>query len=106
MIESWKALDGYTFKTGDRIVLGSYGNNDRPALSVMTSFQEPMCTITVNLDEEIADDEFFVKLVLEDLCPELLAELVLRRLAHPTNRTVSAGFVERYARVWKLGSGA
>jgi hypothetical protein len=101
--KAWEALDGCRLDTGGYIRVSTYQNNGRYSLQSFTEHGEPECPITVNLDQyQIYQNEFFVKLEVEEICPEIFAELAAKGVAHPTDQVVSAGWVERYARVWRL----
>jgi hypothetical protein len=101
--KAWEALDGYRLDTGGYIRVNTYQNNGRYSLQSFTGYGEPECPITVNLDQyQIYQNEFFVKLEVEELCPEIFADLVAKGVAHPTDQVVPAGRVARYARVWRL----
>ena len=54
-------------------------------------------------DDEIPLNEFFVRYETKKYSPDVLQAFIDEGIAHPTGRDVSAGFVEKYAEVWKLG---
>ena len=78
--------------------------NGRPALQAFTEEWEPWCMVTVNLpDERLEPGEFFVHHSTREYDePGLLRAIEEAGLARFTGRTVSAGFVEKYAEVWSL----
>jgi hypothetical protein len=80
--------------------LGSYSNG-RTAVVALGEDGAPYAKLTVNLDDrELGDDEMFVRENHADF--ELARALQRADLVVPTSRIVSAGFVDRYARVWRL----
>lgn len=99
---AWTRLDGYSI-AGLELHQEWYGNG-RPALQAFTDEGEPFATVTVNLvNRELGEGEFFVKCELSDFGgADLLHALVESGLAYPTGKTVSEGFSERYAEIWRL----
>lgn len=100
--KAWEAL--HDRKLGECILqLDRYCHGDRASLQAYTEDGEPECSITVNLDEQsIEDDEFFVRFETVRYAGPIFEALTKENIAHPTGRIVSAGYVERYAEVWKL----
>lgn len=99
----WYRLHGLTL--GDyTLQLAQYSYNNRYSLQAYISkTHEPECSVTVNLDNEnIEDDEFFVRFETRKYSPDVFQALIDAQIAEPTGRVVSAGYVERYAEVWKL----
>lgn len=99
---AWERLDGLVL-AGFTLELSKYGNG-RPALQAFTDEGEPYCTVTVNLvDRQVGEGEFFVKRELQDYGgAPLLQALVEAAIAYPTGVTVSEGWSECYAEIWRL----
>lgn len=103
MSELWQRLHNRRIKSGEyQLELHQY-RNGRPAVLVYGSTGEPECRLTVNLeDASLGDDEFHVRFEDRQFSEPVFQALIDEGLAHPTGRVVSAGYVERYAEVWKL----
>lgn len=101
----WEKLNNRKLKNGEyQLELHQYGNG-RPAVLVYSSTGEPECRLTVNLeDEPLGDDEFHVRLEDRRFSGAVFQALIDEGVAQPTGRVVSAGYVERYAEVWKLSA--
>lgn len=104
-----RALDGFRFVyPGGRLLLalksGLY-DNGRGAIQMMTDAGEPYAVLTVNLpDEELAANELFVRTgngIRTDISV-IRALVATSQLWTPTGRTVSSGYVEDYASVWRF----
>lgn len=103
--EQWKKLDKLKICKGKyEIALYQYGNG-RCCLQILNiEEQEPECSATVNLvDDEIPLNEFFVRYETKNFCQDVFQAFIDEGIAHPTGRDVSAGYVEKYAEIWKLG---
>lgn len=103
MIDLWKELNGRSVGAF-RLQVERYAEGDRPKVIVLVNDPdpEPDCVLTVNLpDHDLGPTEFFVKIELYELTP-IFAMLVRDQIAVPTGRTVSAGYVDNYAEVWRL----
>lgn len=73
----------------------------RAAVIVSGLDGSPYCKLTVNLPEyELGETEFFVK--LGDAADAVAEAFAQQGIIERTGRIVSAGFVERYAEVWRL----
>lgn len=97
--EKWDRL--HQLKLGEyALEAARYSANDRRAL-IARHNGEPLCYVTVNLvDEDLAEDEFFVQLETRKRNQDLF-DMLLKH-AEPTGEVVSAGYVEQYAEKWRL----
>jgi len=101
--ESWSRLDGLRLSSGHVLKVSAYRTNDRPALVAYDEEWVPECHVTVNLvDELLGDDEFHVRFEDREHAGAVFDALVADGLAEPTGRVVGAGYVPRYAEVWRL----
>lgn len=98
----WKRLDGYVLQSGHSLRLGHYKHSGRPALTAYSPEGEPDCNVTVNLEEPLNENEFFVKIETRKYAAELFASLLAENIAKPTGRVVEQGHVKEYAEVWRL----
>lgn len=85
MTDDWAQLDRYRLKTGHVLKIGQYRTNNRPALEAWTQ-------------------EFFVRLATRKHASQVFEALIDEKLAEPTGRVVSAGYVQEYAEVWRIVS--
>lgn len=104
MTDDWAQLDRYRLKTGHVLKIGQYRTNNRPALEAWTPEGECECSITVNLDDPLEEQEFFVRLATRKHASQVFEALIDEKLAEPTGRVVSAGYVQEYAEVWRIVS--
>lgn len=84
------------------LVVSKYPNGRWGMLAIDAETGEPDTVITVNLDDELSDSEFFVRRQTERYSPEIFSFFESNKIAERTGRVVSAGYVENYAEVWRL----
>jgi hypothetical protein len=103
LVRRWKKITKVFVEIGGEMMsfqLGSYYNG-RTAVMALGEDGAPYAKLTVNLDDyDLGDDEMFVREDHTDL--QLARALQRAQLLSPTSRIVSAGRVEKYARVWRL----
>ena len=101
--KAWVALDNRVLSSGHLLTLREYSNGRGALQAITPDGVEVECTVTVNLvDEKIAGDEFHVRFEARKHSDAVFQALIADGIAEPTGKVVSAGWVERYAEVWRL----
>lgn len=101
--EAWGALDGKVLTSGHTLRVSWYRNGRVSLEAITPDGSEVECRVTVNLvDNTLEEFEFHVRFEDRMYAGAVFDALRSSGLALPTGKVVSAGFVERYAEVWKL----
>lgn len=102
--QAWEALQGRKIADGAYLLqVRTYRDNLRAAVHVIRADDHDLeCKMTVNLDRPLGEGEFFVRLDESKYAKPVFDAIVDEGIAKPTGITVPAGYVEKYAEVWRL----